>query len=131
MITISNVTSNQTFGTWYTRVNQMAVLFSQNTLTSDSSTNGSLTTGNTYVNGIFGTLNLTVSGNVSGGTLTTPANLTIQTNTLFWNGAFNVFSVLSNSTTSNVNILANTIYVPNTTKLVGNLTFSFGIQLLQ
>ena len=122
-ITVSNTANSQTFGTIQTRFNQLAVLFSQNTLTVDSSTTGSLSTGNAYVNGIIGTLTLTAN-TLSGGTLTTPANLTITTNSIFQSSFSNVLGIYSNSTISNVIFYTNNIVIANGATVTGNLTFA-------
>lgn len=59
-ITVSTVANTQTFGAWLATTNRLANLMSQNTVTSDSSNTGSVTTGNTFVNGYFGATYLVV-----------------------------------------------------------------------
>lgn len=84
-IAVSPVANSQTFGAWLTTTNRLANLMSQNTVTADSSSGGSVTTGNSYVNGYFGATYLVV-----GSTLDSNAALTITTPnaTAVSNGSF-------------------------------------------
>lgn len=59
-ITVSQVANSQTFGAWLSTTNRLANLMSQNVVTADSTNAGSVTTGNTYVNGYFGATYLTL-----------------------------------------------------------------------
>jgi hypothetical protein len=102
-ITVSPLANSQQFGTWFVRMNQIASIISSNTVTADSSNAGSLTSGNSYVNGVFGSLTL-VANNIGGGTLQTPANLTFTTNVFF-----------SANVTANVLTAVNSIKIGNST----------------
>lgn len=82
-ITVTPVSNTQTFGSWLAVTNRLANLMSQNTVTSDSTAGGSVTTGNSFVNGHFGANTLHVGTALRGGNLTTNAVLTIATNTAF------------------------------------------------
>lgn len=79
-ISLTPVANSQTFGTWLQRTNDLVQLFSANSVTVDSSLGGSLSTGNAYVNGIFGS-NTLYATYISGGNLTSNGLLTILTNT--------------------------------------------------
>ena len=82
-ITVTPVSNTQTFGSWLAVTNRLANLMSQNTVTSDATAGGSVTTGNSFVNGHFGANTLHVGTALRGGNLTTNAVLTIATNTAF------------------------------------------------
>lgn len=73
-------TAADTFQVWVAKTNEMANLFSTIVVTANTDANGSLTTGNTYMNGIFGSATVAVStlrgGNVqSSNTLTVTSNI--------------------------------------------------------
>ena len=78
-IPVSQLTTSQTFGAWLQITNYISQIISTNTVTADSSLGGSLTSGNSFVNGHFGSNNLHVSV-LSGGNLTSTGVLTITTN---------------------------------------------------
>ena len=88
-INVSILTTNNTFGTWFERTNQISYIISANAVTADSTSNGSLTTGNTAVNGYFSANVMVVTGNLRGGnvstsnTITVSSNATFSSNTLF------------------------------------------------
>jgi hypothetical protein len=128
LITISPTNNTQSFGTVAARVNQIAAIISSNTLTTDSSSNGSLTTGNAYVNGFVGVISL-YSNTIGGGNLAISSNLSVSTNTIFWNGISPLLSILSNSTTSNINFNSNNILIKDNTNINGILNFSNVITL--
>lgn len=129
-ITVSEVTNTQSFGIWLNRTNQIASIISSNTVTADATSGGSVTTGNSTVNGYFhantlsthelrggnnssaGILNISTnvaissylySPNIGGGNTTSASNLTIITNTSI-NSANSqqILHVYSNSTVSNI-----------------------------
>ena len=56
-ITVTTVANNQSFGGWLATTNRLANIASQNTVTIDYTSGGSLSTGNGYVNGYFGANN--------------------------------------------------------------------------
>jgi hypothetical protein len=64
-IAIPAVTTNQTFGTWLNRTNDLLTIISSNTVTVDSTTSGSISTGNGYVNGYFGASTLLANSTLS------------------------------------------------------------------
>jgi hypothetical protein len=123
-ITVSPVSNNQTFGSWLTTTNRLANLISQNVVTSDSSVGGSLTTGNSFVNGHFGAAFVYVANTLSGGNVSTSGVLTLLANVAISNGTSNVVTITANSTESNVLITANNVaFVPSGNVTVGGNTF--------
>jgi len=92
-ITVSTVANSQSFGVWLTRTNQIATIISSNTFTVDSSTTGSVTTGNGVCNGYIGINVLNVGNSIGGGTINAPNTLNIVTNTVFANTTNTFFSM--------------------------------------
>jgi len=123
-IAVANVVSNtDTFGTWITVTNTLASIASKNAVTIDTSTAGSLSTGNGYVNGYFGANTLVAYTGIAGGTLAVGNTLNLITNTAFTYVGSNLVSFNANSTFSNVVITSNAVYIVPTggnTTLGGN-----------
>lgn len=93
---IANVeTSNDTFGSWINKTNELATVFSE-TVTVKANTAGDTTSGNGFVIGIFGS-NTLISTNLRGGSVTTSANLNVTSNTLIGNSSSQV-TITHNST---------------------------------
>ena len=122
-ITVTPVTNTQTFGAWLAVTNRLANIVSQNTVTADATVGGSVTTGNSYVNGHFGANTIAVT-TLKGGNLTTNATLTVQTNTAFaqssitvTDGIVRIANTVSNTsldlTVANSTIIANGQYYLN------------------
>ena len=84
-ITISQVTNTQSFGTWLQRTNDIVTILGANVVTADSTAAGSVTTGNTYVNGYFGANNLNINTSLGGGTINNPNTLYMSTNLVVTN----------------------------------------------
>lgn len=103
-ITVTPIQNNQTFGAWLSTTNRIANIISQNTVTSDSSTGGSLTTGNVYVNGHFGAGYLFAETALIGGNVSSNATLNVLANVNFTYSSANLMSITANSTTSNLAI---------------------------
>ena len=129
-IQIANVQNSQSFGAWLTTTNRLADVVSKNVVTADSSNGGSLTTGNSYVNGYFGARYFVVNNEIRGGNLTTNGVITIISNTNFSNTVnigglatananLNVVGTANVSSTLNVgaNVSVNTIRIS-----IGNTT---------
>jgi len=139
MITVSQVINTQSFGVWLERTNQVISIISQNTVTTDSSTGGSLTTGNSYVNGFFGANYITVNTAIRGGNLTTSATLSISSNATF-SGVVNTAGLVSAlgginitgaaNVSSTLNVGAN-VSVNTTQIFVGNSTVNSAIAVAQ
>ncbi len=110
-IPVTNVESTQTFGAWLEATNRMARLFSQNTVTSDGTSAGSITSGNSYVNGFFGSRYLYANAGLVGGNLTSNTALSVLSNTHFVYGSANLVTITSNGTSSNTTITTNTVFI--------------------
>jgi hypothetical protein len=111
-IAVPNTSSNtETFGTWLIRTNLLATIASQNAVTVDSTLGGSLSTGNGYVNGYFGSNTLFAYTGIAGGNLTSGSTLNLLTNTAFVYSGSNLASFNANSTYSNAVITTNSIYI--------------------
>ncbi len=146
-VSIANVNpAINSFQNWVDKTNQGLYVISTQAVTADLTVNGSQTDGNAIVNGIF-TANVLVAANtLRGGTLTTPGNLTITTNTaiidsnLFSVTNTNVRVVNSNTTintavmtvqggsaniTSNVSISGSTLFVSAANVTVTSDTLRF------
>jgi len=78
-INLTAVGNNQLFGTWLTRTNDMIYAFGANVVTVDTTANASWSTGNGYVNGMFGA-NTLYATYISGGNVATNTVLTITSN---------------------------------------------------
>lgn len=95
--TANLIVSSDTWQTLIDKVNGLSYLFTTQTVTANLNANGSLTTGNGYVNGVFGATTL-VASNVRGGTVQTSAALNITSNV----SIANVNICVGNYVTSNV-----------------------------
>jgi len=96
---------------------------SQNTVTVDSTTGGSSTTGNGYIQGHFGADFLYVGNGLIGGNVSTNGALLILSNTAFRYSTSNLFSVVANATTQAVTAAVNTFTITsNTVTITGNAT---------
>lgn len=124
-ITVTQIANSQTFGAWLATTNKMANIISQNTVTTDSTSGGSLTTGNGYVNGHFGANYMYVTGGLGGGNVSSNGTLTIYANVAFAYSAANLITLTANSTQSAFNINVNSVNITaNTIAITGNATFS-------
>ena len=108
-ITVSTVSNTQTFSAWLSTTNRLANLMTQNTVTADSSNGGSITTGNSFVNGHFGSDFLYVSNTLIGGNVSSNGVLKIQANVAFTNGSANIITITANSTTSNLRFIGTSV----------------------
>ena len=124
-ITVANVSANQTFGSWLTTTNILARIASQNTVTLDSTTGGSKSTGNGYVIGSFGANNIYVGAGIAGGNLTSNSTLNLIGNIAFQYNTANLATITSNGTYSNFTLNTNT-FIANAT---GNISLT-GTNLL-
>jgi mucin-19 len=125
-INVANVTANQTFGSWLTTTNILARVITQNTVTLDSTSGGSKSTGNGYVIGSFGANNLYVGAGIAGGNLTSNSTLNLIGNIAFQYNTANLATITSNSTYSNLTLNTNT-FIANTT---GNISLTSAYLLL-
>ena len=133
-ISISQIANSQQFATWLTRTNQIISLISSNVITLDSSAAGSLSSGNTQVNGNFYAANSLIGLGLYGGTVAAPANLNIYTNTVFYQTATPFAEFFSNSTAANVIFNVNTFNlgianVQGNVGFTGNVTFNANVAM--
>lgn len=110
-ISVASVANTATFGAWLSRTNDIAAIISQNTVTVDTSSNGSLSTGNGYVNGYFGANTLVAYTGIAGGSLSAGNTLNLITNTAFIYSSSNLVSFNANSSFSNVVMTVNAVYI--------------------
>ena len=123
-ITVTTVANNQSFGGWLATTNRLANIASQNTVTIDYTSGGSLSTGNGYVNGYFGANNIYVAAGLSGGNISSNGVLNIVSNTAFKYSSSNLVVLTANSTESVLAINVNTFNITaNTISFTGNTNF--------
>jgi hypothetical protein len=94
---ITSVLANDNFQIWFNTTNQLANAVSTIAVTVNSHANGGLTTGNGFVEGTFGARNL-VGNTIHGGTVATPAVLTLTSNLAVIGNTVTVGNVVINST---------------------------------
>ena len=97
-------------------------MISANVVTADLSANGSLTTGNSAINGGLGTVTL-ATNTIIGGTLSNPGTLYISSNTIYGNGLFQFVEFSANASGGFANVNAILTFSP-TSIISGNLNFS-------
>mgnify|MGYP007071602929 CR=1 FL=1 len=120
-IPVSQITNNQTFGAWLATTNRLAEIASQNAVTVDSTTSGSVTTGNAFVNGHLGSTYMYVSNTLGGGNVSSGGQLNILANVAVTNGTSNIVSIVANSTATSMSVTTNTVTITaNTINLSGN-----------
>jgi len=121
-ITVTTVSNNQSFGGWLATTNRLANIASQNTVTVDYTSGGSLSTGNGYVNGYFGANNIYVAAGLSGGNISSNGVLNIVSNTAFKYSSSNLVVLTANSTQSALAINVNTVSITGNTIIVNTIT---------
>jgi hypothetical protein len=109
-VTVSQVSNTQTFGAWFEKFNLVANIISQNTVTVDTTTTGSVSTGNGIVNGYFGANTFVVQTNLTGGTLGTAANLSITSQVNISNNIVLNNSLLYANSTANLAVVSSNVY---------------------
>jgi len=114
-ITVTTVSNNQSFGGWLATTNRLANIASQNTVTVDYTSGGSLSTGNGYVNGYFGANNIYVAAGLSGGNISSNGVLNIVSNTAFKYSSSNLVVLTANSTQSVLTINVDTVSITGNT----------------
>lgn len=120
---VNSASGGDTFQIFISRVNQSINAISNNMVSVDGSANGSLSTGNGYINGVFSALTLAV-GTLRGGNVQSTATLTIASNASIGNSTANVFIGYGNVAINNgagLSIGAN-VTVNNSILKIGNST---------
>lgn len=124
-ITVTQISNSQTFGAWLSTTNRLAEIASQNAVTTDSTSNGSLTSGNGFVSGHFGAGFLYAANGLVGGNVSSNGELLILSNTRFQYSGSNLVSVLANTTVQSFTAVVNSFTVTsNTVTITGNVTFA-------
>jgi len=119
-VTLSSVTNNQVFGTWFSRTNQIISIITANVVTTDNTSIGGFTSGNGTVNGYFGSNTLFARDELRGGNVTSSNTLSITSNTNFLYNTEKLFTITSNSVGSNIFSNVATISI----KSIQNTTFT-------
>jgi hypothetical protein len=122
---LSNVLDKNvnTFGEWFERTNALSSDMGAKVLTAETTTSGGTTTGNTSLVGIFSASVVAVGTSLRGGTVTTPAALSIISATSFTaNTNFSGLETISNH--ANHSITANTFVLSTDTITATSQTFS-------
>lgn len=114
---VANLATSDSFNTWFTKTNQLLDSLT-NEMVTVSTTGFGNTTGNGYVNGIFGSATLVANTSLRGG------NVTVS-NTLFVNSAMSVVNnvivsgkIQAGNSTSNVTIVSNVVSIATVTPTV-------------
>jgi len=119
-ITVANVLTTDTFGSWLTKTNTLTSIASQNAVTVDATGGGSISSGNGYVNGYFGANTLVAYTGIAGGSLAGGNTLNLLTNTAFTYTGSSLVTFAVNSVTSSVTSVTNLFSVVATG---GNIVF--------
>lgn len=110
-VSIANVNpAINSFQNWLDKTNQALYVITTQAVTADLTASGSSTQGNAVVNGAISTNTVIVTDALRGGTITTPGNLTITTNTsIVDSGLFAVTNtnvrIVNANTTVNTSLL--------------------------
>jgi len=111
MITVTPVSNNQTWAILINRVNIMADLMTQNVVTADASTTGSITVGNTQLVGTFSANTIAVDKALRGGNVASSNTLFIVSNTDISIDNTTVFSIRKTAGVLQYTLTANTMDV--------------------
>ena len=128
-IEVTQIANSQTFGAWLATTNRIANIISQNTVTTDSTTGGSLTTGNGFVNGYFGANYVYVNTGLVGGNVSTNGEILVLSNTKYQYAAANLVSITANTTVRAVAAVVNTISLTGTVTAANTLAVTGAVAL--
>lgn len=127
-ITVTQVSNNQTFGTWLSTTNRLANLMTQNTVTTDGTTGGSQTTGNGFINGYFGANFVYVANTLVGGNVSSNGTLRAWANVAVVNSTGNIFVITSSGNVGiGTSLPTATFAVTGTANITGNTAFGGSI----
>jgi predicted acyltransferase (DUF342 family) len=96
-VALSEITTDQYFGTWLLRTNQLVDVLAANTVTTSLTSAGAVTVGNAFIRGVF-SANALAANVIHGGNNTAYSNLVITSNVYVTNSSL----VYVGNTTSNV-----------------------------
>jgi cytoskeletal protein CcmA (bactofilin family) len=96
-VALSEITTDQYFGTWLLRTNQLVDVLASNTVTTSLTSAGAVTIGNAFIQGVF-SANTLAANVIHGGNNTAYSNLVITSNVYVTNSSL----VYVGNTTSNV-----------------------------
>ena len=118
--------STDSFGGWINKTNQLiydtaTVIVTVNDVAQPNTTNGAQTTGNAHIEGIFSANTISATEQLRGGTVSTPANLVVGTNTVFEQST--LIDVQANTELFNVD--ANNIVISSNVTLDGGVNKNF------
>lgn len=106
--------------------NAIVNLLATDVVTANAAANGSLTVGNGYVSGIFGS-SILVAGSIRGGNVQSSANLIISSNVFVNASSLYVGNSIANSSMNSINLTVPTVTVVNASVQYfpqANLTFA-------
>lgn len=126
VITQINATAD-TFQVWLSRTNEVINAISTITVTANGDANGSVTTGNAFVNGVFSTVVMS-TGTLRGGNVQSGATMNIVSNVAVINGSsISIGNTTVNTSINSTSMTVASISVQNLTSTVG--TFPGGISI--
>jgi hypothetical protein len=115
-------TAADNFQTLYTRVNEVINAISTEVVTANTNANGSLTTGNAFVNGIFGANTFTVVTGLRGGNVQSAGQLPIISNVYVSGEKLVIGNSTVNATINSIGINYGTLIANQTHIIIGNST---------
>jgi hypothetical protein len=120
-----NVETTDTFATWIDTTNQLVfdmgtVVLTSVNLAQPNTSIGGFTSGNSHLQGIFSANSIVASTELRGGTVSTTADLSITSNTIFSRSTSILVGANTNAFTINANnvVFSSNVAIANTSKLV-------------
>lgn len=131
-VAIANVNpAINSFQNWVDKTNQGLYVISTQAVTTDLTTDGSVTSGNAVIDGAFTSNTVTVFNTLRGGSMTTPGNLTVTTNTtiidsnsfFLSNTNFRVINTNTHVNTSMLTVVGGSVNVTSNSSIGGSTMF--------
>lgn len=113
--------SADTFEVWVNRTNSIISALNSNVVSADATSNGSITTGNSFVNGIFAATTLVAVSGLRGGNVGTSNTLNISSNVSFTNTVYFSANISLTGNLSIINAAAITSYIRGGNSSVANV----------
>jgi hypothetical protein len=114
-VTVTKITTEQYFGTWLARTNQLVDIMSANAVTTSLTAAGGFTSGNAYVSGVFAA-NTMAANSMHGGNNTSWSNLVVTSN-VYVSNSTGPSTIYTGNSSANVMIglipATNTIFSTN------------------